>query len=93
MSLAAAVDGVVRGGEVHLDLAPRAGRSLALLRVGAATVRVLAVVRPYRMSFAGLVAALSRYSSGPRRKKRDQIPAKTMAPRTNMIRVVQDSSS
>ena len=34
---------------------------------------------PHRMCFAGLVAALSRYSRGPRRKKRDQIAANTIA--------------
>lgn len=45
---------------------------------------------PHRMCFAGLVAALSRYSRGPRRKKRDQIAANTIAPRTNMSSGTQD---
>ncbi len=44
----------------------------------------------HRMCFAGLVAALRRYSRGPRRKKRDQIAANTVAPRMNMSSGSQD---
>ncbi len=45
---------------------------------------------PHRMYLAGLVAALSRYSRGPRRKKRDQIAANTLAPRMYVSTGTQD---
>ena len=45
---------------------------------------------PHRMYLAGLVAALSRYSRGPRRKKRDQIAANTIAPRMYVSTGTQD---
>ncbi len=46
--------------------------------------------RPHRMYLTGLVAALSRYSRGPRRKKRDQIVANTIAPRMYVSTGTQD---